>query len=107
MRRLIINADDFGLTPGVNRGIMQTHTEGVVTSTTLMACSTAFGDAVRLAQAECDARSFSVGCHVVLVDGEPILPPEKVPTLLENRSGGDKPYFRDSLTSFASQAIRG
>ncbi len=107
MRRLIINADDFGLTPGVNRGILQTHTEGVVTSTTLMACSGAFGDAVRLAQVKPGARSFSVGCHVVLVDGEPILPREKVQTLLSNRNEDGKVCFRNSLMGFASEAIRG
>lgn len=107
MRRLIINADDFGLTPGVNRGIMQTHTEGVVTSTTLMACSNAFGNAVGMAKAGSDARSFSVGCHVVLVDGEPILSPEKVRTLVTSRDGEGTLCFRDSLTSFAAEAIRG
>lgn len=107
MRRLIINADDFGLTPGVNRGIMKTHSDGLVTSTTLMACSTAFGDAVRLAQGDSDSRSLSVGCHVVLVDGEPILPPENVRTLVVNDRVDQTLRFRNSLTSFAAEAIRG
>lgn len=82
MRRLIVNADDFGLTAGVNRGIVQAHEHGIVTSTTLMANGDAFGDAVKLAKGS----SLSVGCHIVLVDGNPLLPAWKVPSLTENGS---------------------
>lgn len=103
MRRLIINADDFGLTRGVNRGIVRCHDEGVVTSTTLMANAGAFEDAVGLADRVC-----GVGCHVVLIDGEPLLPPERVRSLVEksNENNGSG-AFRNSLTSFAGQALRG
>jgi predicted glycoside hydrolase/deacetylase ChbG (UPF0249 family) len=65
VRRLIINADDFGLTAGVNRAILEAHEHGVVTSTTLMANSLAFEGAVQLAQSRF---SLSTGCHVVLLD---------------------------------------
>ncbi len=44
--RLIINADDFGLTPGVNRAIAELHQAGALTSTTLMATGPAFDDAI-------------------------------------------------------------
>lgn len=66
--RLIVNADDFGMTPGVNRAVAELHAAGALTSTTLMACGPCFDDAV------CIARHFptlGVGCHVVLVDGTP------------------------------------
>ena len=66
MRRLIINADDFGLTSGVNRAIVEAHGHGVVTSATLMANAPAFSEAVQLAEA---SPRLGVGCHVVLVDG--------------------------------------
>ena len=46
MRRLIVNADDFGLTLGINRAIVEAHTGGIVTSSTLMANGPAFADAV-------------------------------------------------------------
>ena len=46
MRRLIVNADDFGFTAGVNRAIVESHARGIVTSSTLMAKGTAFADAV-------------------------------------------------------------
>ncbi len=104
MRRLIINADDFGLTAGVNRAIAESHQRGIVTSTTLMANSRAFDDATEIARGE-DGKTFSVGCHVVLMDGEPLLPPDKVPTLLEPRNGAS-PRFRESLNDFVVASFR-
>ncbi len=79
MRRLIINADDFGLTSGVNDAIVEAYSRGVVTSTTLMANGRAFADAV---ERSCRVPQLSVGCHVVLVDGEPVSRPEQVRSLL-------------------------
>jgi hopanoid biosynthesis associated protein HpnK len=98
VRRLIVNADDFGLTPGVNRAIVEAHQRGVVTSTTLMANASAFDDAVKLAKQH---PTLDVGCHVVLMDGEPVLPARQVPTLI---AGG---AFRDDFTPFAAAALRG
>jgi hopanoid biosynthesis associated protein HpnK len=97
VRRLIVNADDFGLTSGVNEGIVKAHRQGIVTSSTLMACGAQFEHAVRLAK---EHSALSVGCHVVLVDGVPMLSPDEVSTLLDN-SG---PRFRQSIVSFAMRA---
>lgn len=102
MRRLIINADDFGLTSGVNRAILEAHRHGVVTSATMMAGGRAFAEAVQLAQ---HAPQLNVGCHVVLVDGEPLLPPEQVPTLLA--AGEARPHFRNGIGELATVALRG
>jgi hopanoid biosynthesis associated protein HpnK len=66
MKQLILNADDFGLTRGVNEGIIRAHHEGVLTSTTLMACGAAFEDAVERAKANPE---LGVGCHLMLVGG--------------------------------------
>jgi len=79
MKRLVVNADDFGLTSGVNRAIVACHERGIVTSTTLMATGAAFDEAVSLAAS---LPRLSVGCHVVLVDGEPLLPAGEVRSLL-------------------------
>ena len=98
MRRLIINADDFGFTSGVNRAILEAHTRGIVTSSTLMAGGGAFSDAVRLAN---NSPELSVGCHVVLIDGKPILDPERLPSLTRSWN------FHDGLKSFALRAISG
>jgi len=79
MKRLIVNADDFGLTHGVNRAIVACHERGIVSSATLMATGACFDEAVTLASA---MPQLSVGCHVVLVDGTPLLPPNDVRSLL-------------------------
>jgi hopanoid biosynthesis associated protein HpnK len=102
VRRLIVNADDFGFTAGVNRAIVEAHTRGIVTSSTLMANGRAFTDAVRLAKT---VPRLSVGCHVVLIDGEPVLDPSRLPTLAVAHSGGG--HFRDGLISFAARALAG
>lgn len=100
MRRLIINADDFGLTAGVNRGILEGHQKGVVSSTTVMAGARRFQDAAALPQC---APRLSVGCHLVFVDGNSILPPSQIPTLVEGRDG----RFREKLVRFACLAAAG
>jgi chitin disaccharide deacetylase len=101
VRRLIINADDFGFTPGVNRAIVEAHTHGVVTSSTLMATGTAFAEAVELAKT---VPQLSVGCHVVLIDGQPVLPSGQIPSLTKSNGTGQ---FRDSLKPFAARALFG
>ena len=102
MRRLIVNADDFGFTAGINRAIVEAHTRGIVTASTLMANGRAFEDAVRLAAT---VPNLSVGCHVVLIDGEPVLDAERLPSLTEAHSSD--PRFRDGLKSFAARALAG
>ena len=99
MRRLIINADDFGLTRGVNRAIAEAHDRGLVTSTTLMANGPAFGDAVQLSKF---SALWSVGCHVVLLDGEPLIDPNRLSSLVAPH---DSQRFRDGLVSFAARAF--
>lgn len=70
MRRLIINADDFGFTRDVNAGIVEAHISGVLTSTTLMANSDAFDDAVKLAR---ETPTLDIGAHLVLVQGRSLI----------------------------------
>ena len=103
MRQLIVNADDFGLTGGVNRAITETHAQGVVTSTTLMASGPAFGDAVERARA---TPGLSVGCHVVLVDGVPVSEPGAIDTLLAIRSA-EPGHFHSKLSNVAARAVFG
>lgn len=78
MRRLIINGDDFGLTHGINRAIAELHQAGVLTSATLMAHEKATEEAIEISLA---TPSLGVGCHVVLVDGKPVLPGGFQPTM--------------------------
>jgi hopanoid biosynthesis associated protein HpnK len=94
VRRLIVNADDFGLTRGVNRAIAELHRAGVLSSATLMARAPATDYAVQLALA---TPSLGVGCHLVLVDGEPVLSAIRdIPNLADPITG----RFRPTLTGF-------
>jgi len=103
VRRLIVNADDFGLTAGVNRGILEAHAGGVVSSATLMANGAAFADAVTAARS---TPNLSVGCHVVLVDGTPVSPPGALDTLMAIRSAEPEKFY-SSLSAFAARAMLG
>ncbi len=94
MSRLIVNADDFGLTSGVNRAILELHQSGLLTSATLMARAAATDEAIEMAKS---TPSLGVGCHVVLVDGEPILSGIRdVPNVADPAYG----RFERSLGSF-------
>ena len=101
MRRLIVNADDFGLTCGVNRAIVHARTQGIVTSATLMANSLAFDEAVRLAKSDA---GWSIGCHIVLLDGRPLCEPSRVSSLIEPKNGD---AFRDGVAGFGVRALTG
>lgn len=68
-RLLIVNADDFGLSPGINYGIIDAHRRGIVTSTTAMMTA----EAIELAaQLSAETPSLAVGLHFVLTYGEPL-----------------------------------
>jgi predicted glycoside hydrolase/deacetylase ChbG (UPF0249 family) len=101
MKRLIINADDFGLAPGVNRAIIELQQAGALSSATLMANGPFFSPAVYMAFAQ---PSLAVGCHVVLVDGSPCLRPAEVPSLVDPRSPSS---FRNTVGSFFADLLRG
>lgn len=98
-RRLIINADDFGLSEGVNRGIREAHTAGSVTSASLLVNTPGFTDAVHLAR---QLPSLGVGLHLNLTTGAPISPPDAVPSLCDPRTG----RFR-RLPGFVARALAG
>ncbi len=78
-KKLIINADDFGLTEGVNRGVIEAHRWGTVSSTTLMVTGPAALQAAALAK---ENAGLGVGLHLNLTSGKPALPAGKVPSLV-------------------------
>lgn len=80
-KQLILNADDLGLTRGVNEGILRAHRDGILTSATLMANGAAFDHAAELARA---TPSLGVGCHLVLVGGQAVAPPREIPSLADS-----------------------
>ena len=74
-----MTADDFGLAPEVNAAVELAHQQGILTAASLMVTGAAAADAVARAQR---LQRLRVGLHLVLVDGNPALPPEKVPNLV-------------------------
>jgi predicted glycoside hydrolase/deacetylase ChbG (UPF0249 family) len=98
--RLIVNADDFGLTAGINRAIAELHAAGAVTSATLMARASATAEAIEIARS---TPTLHVGCHVVLVDGTPVLPSHRIPSLIDPRTGN----FRTTLSAFLTRLLTG
>ena len=89
MKKLIVNADDFGLTESINRGIIRSFRDGILTSASIMANGESFEDAVRLQK---NHPSLGVGAHLVLVEEKPVLPPERVPSLVSNAQRLHKNY---------------
>jgi predicted glycoside hydrolase/deacetylase ChbG (UPF0249 family) len=96
VKRLIVNADDFGLTAGVNRAIVELNRHGTLTSATLMASASSTAEAIDLARSTPD---LGAGCHVVLVDGTAVTPVELLPSLTAAKS------FSPTLSAFLSRTL--
>jgi chitin disaccharide deacetylase len=103
VKRLIINADDFGLTPGVNRAVLELQRAGALSSATLMANGDSFMQAVHLAFAR---PSLGIGAHIVLIDGYPYLHPEEVPSLIDPLRR-ELNMLRPTIASFVQDLMRG
>lgn len=82
MKKLIVNADDFGRAPGVNRGILDAHRNGIVTSTTIMINYDHAAPGLELAQTE--APDLGIGLHLNLTSWQPVAPPGEVTSLLDD-----------------------
>ena len=94
-RRLVVTADDFGAALAVNEAVERAHTQGILTAASLMVSGEAAQDAVARARR---LPGLGVGLHVVLADGRPVLPPERVSALV-----GPDGWFHPSMvkTAFA------
>ena len=103
MKKLIITADDFGLSPAVNEAIEEAHRRGVLSTASLMVGAQATGDAVGRAR---QLPSLRVGLHVVLVNGSPTLPPWMVPGLLDPRGEFSSRLFRAGVNFFFRPGVR-
>ena len=99
-KRLIVNADDLGRTPGINAGIFEAHDRGVVTSATLMV---GFTPAEEATDAWARSPEIGIGLHVALTGGRPILPPEEVPSLVDGE--GRFPAKPDGLGGVCPEEV--
>ena len=99
---LIVNADDFGLHPAVNRAIVEGFQRGCIRSASLMAVGAAGAEAAELAKS---LPGLGVGVHLTLVAERPVLPPERIPSLVD-RKGRLLPDYGAFLGRFLHGGIR-
>jgi predicted glycoside hydrolase/deacetylase ChbG (UPF0249 family) len=99
--RLVVNADDFGMSQPISRGILRAHRDGIVTSTSLLG-NCADLDAVRGLLA--DAPSLGVGVHLALVQGTPVADPATVPSLV-GPDGRFRPSGADFIAAWTRRQI--
>ena len=103
MSYLIINADDFGFSQGVNAAIIKAHEEGILTSTSLMVSGDAVQEAIALAK---NHPQLAVGLHLVLVCGKSVLPPSQIPHLVDSQGNFSNNPTQAGLTYQFNQATR-
>lgn len=82
MKRLIVNADDFGLTEKVNQAIIDGHCRGLISNTSLLANGEAFDSAVALSR---QVPRLGIGVHLNLTEGMPVAPGCNIPTLINGQ----------------------
>jgi hopanoid biosynthesis associated protein HpnK len=82
VRRLIVNADDFGRSHSINQAVIRAHRDGILTSASLMVNESGFDEAVKLAK---ENPKLGVGLHLTLLQGHSALSPEKIPGLVNSR----------------------
>lgn len=99
MKRMIVNADDFGRHALINRAVECGVQSGVLRSATVMAGGAAFDDAAELARR---TPALGVGVHLTLVNGNPVLPAAEIPSLVTEEG-----VFYDNHTLFAVRLLRG
>jgi len=103
-RRLIVNADDFGVSQEVNEAIIRAYREGVLTSTSLMVTGQSFEQAVALAKHN---PGLAVGIHLVTVVGKSVLPHSEIPTLVDREGNfSNNPTAAGLKYYFSPQARR-
>ncbi|HKU81580.1 MAG TPA: hopanoid biosynthesis-associated protein HpnK [Candidatus Tumulicola sp.] len=103
MKQLIVNADDFGISPEVNEAVERAHRDGILRATSLMVAAPFATNAVERARR---LPALAVGLHVVVVNGRPVLPPERVPDLVDANGCFPTNLPRAGVRYFFSPAAR-
>lgn len=103
MKRLIVTGDDFGLAEPVNEAIERAHRDGVLTAASLMVGAAAAADAVARARRLPELR---VGLHLVLVEGRPLLPPSRIPDLVDSEGRFPDRLVRSGMRFFFAPRVR-
>src|SRR5512138_2803831 len=102
MKQLIINADDFGLSPEVNRAIIRGWREGILTSASLMVGAPAFAEAVKMAR---ENSGLQVGLHLTLVQGRSVVDHSGFPCLTDREGAFPHDPFFAGMRMFFIKAL--
>lgn len=102
-RKLIVTADDFGLSLPVNEAVERAHRNGVLSAASLMVGAPAMEDAAERAR---KLPSLGVGLHLTLLDGRPVLPPKEVPALIGPDGRFSNDAFRFGVALYVSPELR-
>jgi len=102
-RRLIVNADDFGLSQSVNEAVIRAHRDGILTSASLMVNEPGCGEAVKLAK---ENPRLGVGLHLTLLMGRAALPPETIPGLVNSRGEFSNNPVGTGMNYFFKRGLR-
>jgi hopanoid biosynthesis associated protein HpnK len=103
VRRLIVNADDFGLSTSVNTAVIRAHREGILTTASLMVNEPGLDEAVALAR---ENPKLGVGLHLSLLCGRSALPPGKIPSLVNMRGEFSSKPVAAGLRYFFNRSLR-
>jgi len=103
MKQLIINADDFGLSPGVNRAVIKGWRDGVLTSASLMVGAPAFAEAVELAR---ENPGLQVGLHLTLAQGRSVVAHRGFPCLTDREGFFPADPVMAGMRMFFLRALR-
>jgi len=103
MRRVTFSADDFGLSVGINQAVERAHRDGVLDAASLMVAAPAVDDAVRRARA---LPGLRVGLHLVVIEGPAVLPPARIPDLVDPSRQFPSDQLRLGIRYFARPPVR-
>ncbi|HEU6447697.1 MAG TPA: hopanoid biosynthesis-associated protein HpnK [Verrucomicrobiae bacterium] len=103
-KRLIVNADDFGLSQSVNEAVVRAHRDGILTTASLMVNEPGFEEAVKRAK---ENPRLGVGLHLTLLHGHSALPPEQVPGLVDSRGEFSDSPVGVGVNYFFKRSLRG
>lgn len=103
MKQLIVTADDFGLCPEVNAAVIQAHTQGILTSASLMISAKSAEEASHLAKTH---STLKVGLHLVLVEGFSVLTKDEIPDLVDAQQRFSNKIFASGFRYFFSEKLK-
>jgi len=103
MKKIIVNADDFGACPEINQAVLMAHTQGILSSASLMLGAKHLEEAIQIAK---ENPSLKIGIHLTLSNAYSVLSAEKIPDLVDASGRFSSHLFLSGMRYFLSQKIK-